>query len=91
MRVGRTLNCNIKIMIKFLDLKGITDKYACEIKEATNKVIDSGWYLQGNANKLFESNYAHYIGTKYVIFCDTITLRTARERHLVRARRESPL
>lgn len=43
MRVGRTLNCNIKIMIKFLDLKGITDKYACEIKEATNKVIDSGW------------------------------------------------
>lgn len=54
-------------MIKFLDLKGITDKYACEIKEATNKVIDSGWYLQGNANKLFESNYAHYIGTKYCI------------------------
>lgn len=30
-------------MIKFLDLKGITDKYAYEIKEATNKVIDSGW------------------------------------------------
>lgn len=54
-------------MIKFLDLKGITDKYADEIKEATNKVIDSGWYLQGNANKQFESNYAHYIGTKYCI------------------------
>lgn len=54
-------------MIKFLDLKGITDKYANEIKEAASKVIDSGWYLQGNANKQFETDYAHYIGTKHCI------------------------
>ena len=54
-------------MIKFLDLKAITDKYSTEIKEAVNRVIDSGWYLQGNEVKNFESNYAHYIGTPHCI------------------------
>ena len=54
-------------MIQFLDLKGITDLYADEIKQAVNSVIDSGWYLQGNANKQFEADYAHYIGTKYCV------------------------
>ena len=54
-------------MIKFLDLKGITDMYADEIKEAAGSVIDSGWYLQGNANRQFEEDYAQYIGTKHCV------------------------
>ena len=54
-------------MIKFLDLKGITDLYADEIKQAVNSVIDSGWYLQGNANKQFETDYANYIGTNHCV------------------------
>lgn len=54
-------------MIKFLDLKGITEMYADEIKQAVNSVVDSGWYLQGNANKQFESEYAQYIGTNYCV------------------------
>lgn len=54
-------------MIKFLDLKGITDLYADEIKQAVDSVIDSGWYLQGNANKQFEANYARYIGTDHCV------------------------
>jgi len=54
-------------MIKFLDLKGITDLYADEIKQAVNSVVESGWYLQGNANKQFESDYAQYIGTNYCV------------------------
>lgn len=54
-------------MIKFLDLKGITDLYADEIKQAVNSVIDSGWYLQGNANKQFETDYANYIGTDHCV------------------------
>ena len=54
-------------MIKFLDLKGITEMYADEIKPAINSVVDSGWYLQGNANKQFESDYAQYIGTNYCV------------------------
>ena len=54
-------------MIKFLDLKGITDLYADEIKQAVDSVIDSGWYLQGNANKQFETDYANYIGTDHCV------------------------
>jgi len=54
-------------MIKFLDLQKINAQYALEIKEATNRVIDLGWYLLGNEVKTFEANYAHYIGTKHCI------------------------
>ena len=65
-------------MIKFLDLQKVTAKYADEIHEAVNRVVDSGWYLQGEENKKFESDYAKYIGTNYCIGCgnglDALTL-----------------
>lgn len=50
-------------MIKFLDLKGVTDRYSEELHNAVKRVVDSGWYLQGNENKVFEENYAQYIGS----------------------------
>lgn len=56
-------------MIKFLDLQKITQKYAEEIHEAVDRVVDSGWYLQGKENERFEADYARYIGTKYAIGC----------------------
>ena len=56
-------------MIKFLDLKKITAKYADEIHEAVNRVVDSGWYLQGKENEKFEADYSAYIGTKYTVGC----------------------
>ena len=56
-------------MIKFLDLQKITGKYADEIHQAVARVVDSGWYLQGKENEKFETNYAHYIGTKYAVGC----------------------
>jgi len=34
-----------------------------------SRVIDSGWYLQGKENAVFEANYAKYIGIKYAIGC----------------------
>lgn len=54
-------------MIKFLDIQKITQKYSDEIHEAVTRVIDSGWYLHGNENKTFETNYANYIGTNYCV------------------------
>lgn len=54
-------------MIKFLDLQKITAKYSSEIHEAVNRVVDSGWYLQGEENEAFEANYSKYIGAKYTI------------------------
>lgn len=54
-------------MIKFFDLQKITEKYSEEINFAIRRVINSGWYLQGDENKLFEANYSSYIGTKHSI------------------------
>ena len=56
-------------MIKFLDLQKVTAKYAEEIHEAVLRVVDSGWYLQGKENAMFETHYSSYIGTKYTIGC----------------------
>jgi len=57
------------LKIPFLSLKDITNKYNAEIQEAVTRVINSGWYLQGEENTKFEANYAQYIGTKYTIGC----------------------
>lgn len=54
-------------MIKFLDLQKVTAKYADEIHEAVNRVVDSGWYLQGAEVKRFEEDYARYIGTRHCV------------------------
>lgn len=56
-------------MIHFLSLKDVTAKHAEEIHEAVNRVVDSGWYLQGTENARFEENYARYIGTSYAVGC----------------------
>lgn len=65
-------------MIEYLSLKRITAMYAEEIQEAVRRVVDSGWYLQGQAVRQFEQEYATYIGTKHCISCanglDALTL-----------------
>ena len=57
------------IQVPFLSLKDVTNMNGEEIREAARRVIDSGWYLQGKENELFEQHYADYIGTKYCIGC----------------------
>ncbi|WP_141052059.1 DegT/DnrJ/EryC1/StrS family aminotransferase [Aliarcobacter cryaerophilus] len=54
-------------MISFLDLKGLNAQYRAELIEACTRVIDSGWYIQGNECKEFEAEFANYCGTKYAI------------------------
>ncbi|MBR4560834.1 MAG: DegT/DnrJ/EryC1/StrS family aminotransferase [Bacteroidales bacterium] len=56
-------------MIPFLLLKEITAKYTEEINAAVTRVVNSGWYLQGQENELFEQHYAEFIGTQYCIGC----------------------
>lgn len=55
--------------VDFLSLRDVTAMHGVEIKEAVNRVIESGWYLQGKENERFEENYARFIGTKYCIGC----------------------
>lgn len=42
------------MQVPFLSLKDITNKYSREIHDAVKRVVDSGWYLQGIENELFE-------------------------------------
>lgn len=54
-------------MIPFLNLKSINAQYRTELIEACTRVIDSGWYIQGNECKEFEKEFAQYCGTKHCI------------------------
>ena len=54
-------------MIPFLDLKGLNAQYKAELIEACTRVIDSGWYIQGNECKEFDKEFASYCGAKYAI------------------------
>ena len=55
--------------IPFLSLKDVTALHGDEINEAVFRVVNSGWYLQGQENEKFEANYAKFIGSKYCIGC----------------------
>ena len=65
-------------MIKYLDLKAVTNLHEEEILHAVDDVVRSGWYLRSEANERFERDYANYIGTRHCINCgnglDSLTL-----------------
>lgn len=65
-------------MIKYLDLKAVTELHAGEIDLAVSKVIHSGQYLIGEECARFETDYASFIGTKHCVTCgnglDALTL-----------------
>ena len=54
-------------MIHYLPLGDINARYDAEIRDAISHVLDSGWYLRGEATRQFEQHYAEYIGTRHCI------------------------
>ena len=54
-------------MIHYLPLGDINARYDSEIRDAVSRVLDSGWYLRGEATRRFEEHYAEYIGTKHCV------------------------
>ena len=60
--------------MRYLDLKRINEPY----EHAADEVLRSGWYIRGEATRLFEQHYAEYIGTEHCIGCgnglDALTL-----------------
>ena len=54
-------------MIKYCDLKKITETYEPQLSEAINRVVQSGWYILGNEVKAFEQEFAKYCGCRYCI------------------------
>lgn len=60
--------------MKYLDLQAINKPYG----HAADEVLQSGWYLRGEATRRFEEHYTEYIGTNHCIGCgnglDALTL-----------------
>lgn len=54
-------------MIKFLDLEKINNRFRDEIDGRIAKILDKGWYLQGEENETFCKNFAEFCGTKYCL------------------------
>lgn len=55
--------------IPFLSLKDVTALHGAEINEAVSRVVNGGWYLQGDENKKFEKDFSDFIGVKYCVGC----------------------
>ena len=56
-------------MIAYLPLHKINDLHNEELRAAVNRVLDSGWYLNADATRQFETHYAEYIGTRHCVGC----------------------
>lgn len=54
-------------MIKFMDLKLLNQTMRDELVTACTQVIDSGWYICGQALKAFEKEFSSYCGVPYCI------------------------
>jgi dTDP-4-amino-4,6-dideoxygalactose transaminase len=81
-------------MIPFLDLRTVNSQYRDELIEAATRVIDSGWYIQGEEVNSFETEFSEYCGTKYCIGVGngldalTLTLRAWKELGVLKDRDE---
>ncbi len=56
-------------MVKFLDLKAVNDSFGATLPDAVQRIVSSGWYLQGAENRSFEEEYSKFIGTRYAVGC----------------------
>lgn len=54
-------------MIPFLDLKRINDTHQEAIRAATERVLQSGWYILGQEVGAFEQTFARYCQTRHCI------------------------
>ena len=54
-------------MVSFLDLKKINGRFEDELQVACQRVIESGWYIQGQEVKAFESEFAAFCGAENCI------------------------
>lgn len=54
-------------MIKYFELQRVSESFEPELSEVVNRVIKSGWYLQGKENAAFEESFAKYCGAGYCV------------------------
>lgn len=56
-------------MIPYSTLKYLHEEIKNELNDAFNKVLDSGWFINGKECESFEREFAKYCQTKYAIGC----------------------
>lgn len=54
-------------MVKYFDLKRLTDSFEPELSDEVKRVISSGWYLLGKEITRFEQDFSGYCGTRHCI------------------------
>ena len=54
-------------MIPFLDLKRVNEPHQVAIQKATERVIQSGWYILGREVDAFEHQFSQYCQSAYCI------------------------
>ena len=54
-------------MIEFLNIKSINARNKQQLMQAFEEVLDSGWFIMGNAVKNFEREFASFCGTTHCI------------------------
>lgn len=55
------------MQIPFLPLAAVNNRFRDEIDDRIRRILDAGWYLQGEQNELFCRHFAEYCGTKYAL------------------------
>lgn len=60
------LFCNSR-MVQLLNLQRITQCHKDEYMAAVDRVMSSGWFLQGEETRSFEAEYARYVGTSHCV------------------------
>lgn len=53
--------------VPFLDLKAPNRELSTEINAAIQRVIESGWYIQGDELRAFEDEFAHFVGATHCV------------------------
>ena len=80
-----------RLTVKFIDIENIKrqdlDGLSCllredferadEYKAAVGRVIDSGWFLQGEEIRRFEADYARYVGTEHCVTVASVSIAAA--------------
>ena len=54
-------------MVEYENLRKLNESFLEELKEAANRVIESGWYVLGTEVERFEDEFAKYCGAKYCV------------------------
>ena len=54
-------------MIPFLPLQAINASFEPQLSQAVQRVVQSGWYLLGEACKAFEDEYARWLGASHCV------------------------